>query len=95
MGEHEHEHEHDHHGEHGHEHDHHHHDHPTPQNKDQMVALLDYMCKHNASHEDELIKMADKLKELGYDNAAEKVSEASESFSKGNAGLREALSLLK
>ena len=78
----------------GHEH-HHHHDHPTPENKEQVMKLLDYMYKHNSSHEDELSKMADKLTEQGYEAQAQKVSEAKELFAKGNAALKEALEGLK
>lgn len=79
-----------------HEHDgHHHHDQPIPETKDRMVALLDYNCQHNESHADELKKLSAKLKEQGKDAAAAKVDEACDSFTKGNASLREALELLK
>jgi hypothetical protein len=74
-------------------HDHHHH--PAPENKDQVKALLDYMFKHNSSHEDELEKMIAKLNEQGYDVQSQKVAEAKELFAKGNAALREALEGLK
>ncbi len=83
---------------HEHEHDHdggHTHSHGPMENKEQMTALLDYMCKHNHSHEDELVKMAEKLRAMGLEAEAGKVSEAQSSFAKGNALLSEALELLK
>ena len=88
------EHTHDH-PDHDHDHEHHHHDHPTPENEAQVKALLEYMCKHNESHEEELAKMADKLTDLGHESEAAKVREAKESFAKGNNALREAMELLK
>ncbi len=89
MSEHEHEHDHD------HGHDHHHHDHGPMENKEQVTALLDYMYKHNRSHEDELVKMAEKLKSLGHEAESAKVSEAQSFFAKGNELLSEALAQLK
>ncbi len=88
-----HEHTHDHEHE-DHEHGHHHH-HETPENKEQVVALLDYTCKHNLAHADELPKLADKLKSLGHEDAAGKVTEAAGFFAQGNEALGEALKLLK
>ena len=86
----EHTHEHDH--EHGH-HEHHHHDHPK-ENKEQVKALLDYNYKHNTSHADELTRLSEKLADLGYTEAAAKVSEAEKLFSEGNANLKAALDLI-
>ena len=86
------------HDEHGHGHDHegaHHHHHEIPENREQVVALLDYTFKHNTSHADELKKLAEKLKSLGNEAAAEKVSKAEELFCEGNGYLGEALELLK
>ncbi|WP_034444775.1 hypothetical protein [Butyrivibrio sp. AE2032] len=74
---------------------HHHHDEPIPESKDRMVALLDYNCQHNESHASELKRLAEKLKDQGYEAEAAKVSEACDAFEKGNAALREALDLLK
>ena len=104
---HEHEHSHDgnesHEHTHDHEHENHHHDydhehghsHGTPENKDQVVALLDYTCKHNLAHADELPKLAEKLTSLGHDDAAAKITEAAGFFAKGNDALAQALNLLK
>ncbi len=83
---------------HSHDHDHEHthsHEHAAPENKDQVSALLDYMFKHNSSHEDELSKMVAKLNEEGFTAQAQKVMEAKELFSKGNAALKDALEGLK
>jgi hypothetical protein len=65
------------------------------ENKEQVTALLDYMYKHNRSHEAELVKMAEKLKSLGHEAESAKVSEAQSCFAKGNELLSEALSQLK
>ena len=73
----------------------HEHDHNIPDSEEKIVAVMDYTLKHNISHEDELLKLAEKLKGLGKDGAASKVAEASEFFSKGNALLGEALENLK
>ena len=79
-----------------HSHDHEHsHEHAAPENKDQVSALLDYMFKHNSSHEDELSKMVAKFNEEGFTAQAQKVLEAKELFSKGNAALKDALEGLK
>ena len=79
-----------------HEHEHtHSHEHAEVENKDQVTALLDYMFKHNSSHEDELEKMVAKLNEEGFTAQAQKVMEAKELFSKGNAALKDALEGLK
>ena len=84
----------DHDREEAHEHDHHHH-HETCGNMDQVMALLDYTCKHNHSHADELPKLAEKIKSLGHEDAATKVLEAAGFFDKGNDLLQEALDSLK
>ncbi|MCR5671253.1 MAG: cobalt transporter [Butyrivibrio sp.] len=90
------EHLHDHH-EHDHEHHHDHehgHSHGPMENKEQLLALLEYTCKHNESHADELDKMAEKLTSFGNEDAAKEVLKAKEFFAKGNASLREALKLM-
>ncbi|MBQ7615240.1 MAG: hypothetical protein IJU77_09350 [Butyrivibrio sp.] len=60
--EHSHEHTHD-----SYEHDHegaHNHQHKTPENKEQVKALLDYTYKHNTSHADELKSFPRSLRAL-------------------------------
>ncbi len=81
-----------------HDHDHeaaHDHHHAPMENKDQVLALLDYTLKHNLSHADELTRLADKLKGFGFAEAADKVTEAEGFFTNGNKCLEEALGLLK
>ena len=81
---------------HDHEHDHdHHHHHPAPENMEQVLALLDYTCIHNHSHADELPKLAEKIRNLGNEDAASKVMEAAGFFDRGNDLLQEALESLK
>ncbi|MBE5836467.1 hypothetical protein [Butyrivibrio sp.] len=87
MGEHEH-HEHEHGSE--HEHEHHHHEHGGIETKEKAVALLNHMSAHNEAHAEELLKVADKLKDFGNGEASAKVLEAAEFFKKGNELLREA-----
>ena len=108
--EHEHTHEHDHAGcasscesgcggcgshEHTHEHGHTHaHTHEAPQG-DKMVALIDYMLKHNEHHAAELDQVAEKLRQAGKDSAAEQIKKAVDEYQKGNLYLSLALSLVK
>ena len=53
------------------------------------------MAKHNASHADELKKIAEKLNENKNAEASRKVLAATDEYEKGNALLSEALELLK
>ncbi len=79
--------------EHNHEHTHshsHEHTHGPVENREQIVALLNYMCKHNESHEAELSKIIEKLRALGEESAADDVKAAQELFAKGNEALRAA-----
>lgn len=71
---------------------HHHHDTPadTPQ---EVRALLEYMLNHNVSHSEEVLKIAEKLKELGNTAASEKALDALEQYKSGNKLLKEALDL--
>lgn len=91
-GEHEHEHHHEHHHEHGHEHC------GACQETDpvkQTTALLSYMLTHNQSHAAELDQMAEKVRALGMDQAAEQIKKAVDEFQKGNLYLSLALSTVK
>ncbi len=81
---------------HEHHHDHeHHHGGQAPQTKDQMIALLDYMAKHNAAHTAELDGMTAKLVEAGRADAADQVRKAVDEFQKGNMYLSLALSMIR
>ena len=81
---------HDHH----HDHGHHGHTHEAPQG-DKMVALLDYMLKHNESHAAELDQVAEKMRAAGKEAAAEQIKKAVDEFQKGNLYLSLALSMVK
>ena len=81
---------HDHH----HDHGHHGHTHEAPQG-DKMVALLDYMLKHNESHAAELDQVAEKMRAAGKEAAAEQIKKAADEFQKGNLYLSLALSMVK
>ena len=101
-----HSHEHGHEDEHDHEHSHTHsgcesgcsgcggHTHEEPQG-DKLVALLDYMLKHNEHHAAELDQVAEKLRSAGKGAAADQLRKAVDEFQKGNLYLNLALSLVK
>lgn len=76
----------------------HHHDHGHAQEApqgDKMVALLDYMLKHNEHHAAELDQVAAKMRAAGKEAAAEQIKKAVDEFQKGNLYLSLALSLVK
>ena len=87
-------------------HDHHdHHDHPhcEPEHcascggcdpRTEIVALMNYMVKHNASHANELVTLAGKLRETGDTAAAAQVMEAVSDFEKGNMRLSAVLAAM-
>ena len=103
-----HDHEHPHSHEHLHEHDHaHDHSHEcnhdchgcgsacnhTPM--DELMALMQYMVNHNASHAKELADLAIQLEKAGSHAAYEQVMAAVSDFEKGNMRLSVVLSSLK
>ncbi len=92
---------HDHDHDHEHEHDHHHGCEPSQcascagcDPKAELVALMNYMVKHNASHANELVVLAGKLKETGDTVAAAQVMEAVSDFEKGNMRLSAVLAAM-
>lgn len=94
-------HDHEHEHEHEHEHDHHHGCEPGQcascagcDPKAELVALMNYMVKHNASHANELVTLAGKLKETGDTVAAAQVMEAVSDFEKGNMRLSAVLAAM-
>ena len=94
IGEHAHEHTHD--GvAHTHEHTHEHaHDHQlTPM--EELLALMNYMVGHNASHVREMADLAKQLDDIGEHDAYEQVLSAVAEFEKGNDKLRDVLAGLK
>ena len=106
---HEHDHEHDHeHHHHDHDHEHHHdHDHDcscgcagcgggcehTPM--EELMALMQYMVRHNAAHARELADLAVQLEKAGNHSAYDQVMAAVSDFEKGNLRLSAILASLK
>ena len=98
---HEHHHDHDHCHEHHHDHDHdrchehcegHCHCEHTPM--EELVALMNYMVGHNASHAKELADLANQLEKAGSHTAYEQVMAAVSDFEKGNMRLSVVLASL-
>lgn len=63
--------------------------------KNETVALLSYMLKHNEQHAAELDQMADNLSKMGMEAAAKTIREGVSDFKKGNMRLGLALTLVK
>lgn len=59
-------------------------------NKEELVALIDYLIKHNEHHNKELEDLANSLKDVNHD-AYLKVIDAINSFKEGNKDLSFAL----
>ena len=105
-GVHEHTHTHEHHHHHDHDHEHHHHDcdqsacascggcgEHSP--KEELMALMNYMVKHNAAHANELAELAKKLGDMGDKTAYEQVMLAVSDFEKGNLRLSTILAAMQ
>ena len=58
--------------------------------KQELIALIDYMIHHNEHHNEELKELASSLKDISQ-GAYAKVEEAINEFKKGNLALEEAL----
>ncbi len=65
---------------------------PTEQ---EALALLDYMLHHNQHHGSELETLANRLEELGREDAAKQIRQANEDYAKGNMRLAATLASLK
>lgn len=63
--------------------------------RQEALALLQYMIQHNAHHAAELMPLADNLDKLGMGDAAGQLREGSADFQKGNMRLSLALTLVK
>jgi hypothetical protein len=61
------------------------HEHVSP--REELMALMKYMVGHNASHAQELQKLAEQVKELGENAAYEQIMQAVSDFEKGNLRL--------
>ena len=72
----------------------HSHSHEEPQG-DKLVALLDYMLKHNEHHAAELDQVSEKLRAAGKVAAADQIKKAVDEFQKGNLYLSLALASVK
>lgn len=79
------------HGEEGHDH----HDQAPLETKEQIVALLSYMCEHNKAHGVELNKMVVKMEELAMRDAALQLKKAVNEYGKGTLLMEQALSIAK
>ena len=87
--------------EHGHEHTHCHSDCGSCQSKcehspmEELMALMQYMVGHNASHARELAQLAEQFRTAGNPAAYEQVLAAVSDFEKGNMRLSVVLNSLK
>jgi hypothetical protein len=59
------------------------------------AALLMYMLEHNRSHARELIEAADRMRDAGRGDVADRISEAAHDFEHGNESLEKAVKLLQ
>lgn len=92
------------HGHHDHDHDHEHACHSCSQQdcagcsqdpKAELLALMNYMVKHNTAHCAELEGLAKQLQGLGMEQAYEQVMLAVSDFEKGNLRLSTVLAAMK
>lgn len=58
--------------------------------KEELIALINYLINHNAHHNDELISLASSLEDVNKD-AYKKVNAAIANFVDGNKCLKDAL----
>lgn len=77
----------------GHDHEHHH-EHGEI-SREETVAALGYMLRHNEHHAEELRDIAHGLEHLGYARQAGEVLRAVADFESGNARLKSALEEVK
>lgn len=62
---------------------------------EELLALMQYMIKHNTAHANELAQLAEQLKKAGSNAAYEQVLAAVSDFEKGNMRLSAVLASLK
>ncbi len=73
---------------HGHDHSHADHTHGTQgAPAEELLALMNYMVKHNDAHAQELVDLANQLQDAGRDRAYEKIMSAVTDFDVANARL--------
>ena len=63
--------------------------------REELIALMNYMCGHNAAHARELASLAQQLEEAGEHSAYEQVMAAVADFEKGNMRLSVVLNSMK
>lgn len=63
--------------------------------RNETIALLDYMLKHNEHHAAELDQIAADLRKLGIEDAAKQIEAGVADFQKGNMRLSLALTIVK
>ena len=68
------------------------HEHVSP--RQELIALMKYMVGHNASHANELAKLAKQLQDLGETTAYEQIMLAVSDFEKGNLRLSTVLAAM-
>ena len=62
--------------------------------REELMALMKYMVGHNASHANELAKLAEQLKDLGENTAYDQIMLAVSDFEKGNLRLSTVLAAM-
>ena len=63
--------------------------------ENELIALLEFNVAHNASHVSELSEIADRLKQVGRNEAADTLTQAIGRFSEGGELIKQALEGLK
>ena len=71
------------------------HDYSSIDSTEKLIALLNHMLRHNESHTDELSGIVTALRKNDKNEAAEVVESAISEYSKGNAFIEIALSMLQ
>ena len=61
----------------------------------EIEALLNYMIHHNEEHNEEVTEIGKRIKNHGYPDVFELITEATKEFSKGNELLSKALEKIK
>ena len=78
------------------QHHHHHHDlEVSSASREEAIALLGYMVAHNEHHTEELEELAETMRQLNLDAAAEEIENSLGDFREGKLKLRAAYALLK
>lgn len=73
----------------------HNHFHSDGDSRQELIALVNYMVKHNVSHTAELEELAKKLEKVGDKCAVDEINQAVVLYKQGNDKLSQALDNLK